>query len=174
MTYLSEGVAGKHAETLKENDPLLNNCHNISIGNNSLTLKASSEMAIALGYRTTIVSDSLQTSTSVAAQQIVDIAKEILMVNKGEKLCLLFKGEPTIQVIGTEKGGRNLHLVMLVTNLLKDSRNYTFLSCVTDGTDGTTAVAGAVCDFDTLVQVDQQNIDIKDYIKKNNSLIFFM
>lgn len=94
-------------------------------------------------------------------------------------VCLLFGGEPTVNVTGTGKGGRNQQLTLQFAVDLDDNKqmleniDVKFLSCGTDGIDGPTDAAGAIS-FKELCEVAKQdNLNPKDYLVKNDSYNFF-
>lgn len=68
-------------------------------------------------------------------------------------LAFLLTGEPTVVVTGNGIGGRNQQLALSfsyeLNSLNKTSRDseIRFLSCGTDGIDGPTDAAGAICDL---------------------------
>jgi hydroxypyruvate reductase len=81
--------------------------------------------------------------------------------------CIIFGGEPTVNVVGNGKGGRNQELVLRLYEKLKNKKsNFTFASIGTDGIDGNTIFAGSI--FST-----EYECDTKSYLKNNNSSSFF-
>ena len=74
-------------------------------------------------------------------------------------VCLLFGGETTVKMTGKGAGGRNQHLALLTALLLRGKPGITILSAGTDGNDGTTDVAGAVVDSDTIAEALSKNIN---------------
>ena len=92
---------------------------------------------------------------------------------------MLFGGETTVKVIGKGKGGRNQQLVLSALLQLdeKEEANMypkiTFLSAGTDGTDGPTAAAGAVADYNTLQIGYDKKLDIGHYLQHNDAYHYF-
>ena len=81
--------------------------------------------------------------------------------------CIIFGGEPTVNVIGTGKGGRNQELVLRLYEKLKHKKpDFTFASIGTDGIDGNTKFAGSI--FSTKL-IHETRI----YLKNNDSSSFF-
>jgi hydroxypyruvate reductase len=99
----------------------------------------------------------------------------IIAVNEkpGKKICLLFAGEPTVEIKGTGTGGRNQHLALIVAGLLKDLPGVTFLSGGTDGTDGPTDATGAVVDSFTSKNSLNLQLDMGKYLNNFDSYNFF-
>ena len=95
-------------------------------------------------------------------------------------LCLISGGETTVKVTGPGRGGRNLELVL--STLIKyhellekseKSRKITFLSGGTDGIDGPTDVAGAICDENLVKEALEKGLNPQEYLENNDSYNFF-
>lgn len=89
---------------------------------------------------------------------------------------IIFAGEPTVEVTGTGIGGRNQQLALSVsyefntvrkTPLNEDIVDVSFLSCGTDGIDGPTDAAGAICNLEEDVQ------EAKVFLDNNDCYSFF-
>ncbi|XP_026777621.2 glycerate kinase [Pangasianodon hypophthalmus] len=90
--------------------------------------------------------------------------------------CLLAGGEPTVQLLGKGKGGRNQELALRVGLELSraEERSTTvFLSGGTDGQDGPTEAAGAVSDRNIETEAQSQGLDIDVFLRNNDSFTFF-
>jgi glycerate 2-kinase len=173
ILHLQSGVDGKSPETMKDNDVVLCLTHNLVIGTNKLALIEAEKKAKSLGYTTQIITNTLQGDVSNVAGYLV---KKALCAQKAKgtgKLCLLFGGEPTVKVTGSGLGGRNQHLAILVAKMLESIDGITVLSGGTDGTDGPTDAAGAVCDSNTLIKAKELNLSIEEYISNFDSYHFF-
>ena len=170
---LKDGVAGKRQETLKESDEVFLDTYNLVIGNNILALNAAKEKAESVGYTSQIVTNQLEGDIYDVAKYIMEITKNVRDEKQGEKICLLFGGEPTVKINGKGVGGRNQHLALVIAKLLKDITGITFLSGGTDGSDGPTDAAGAVVDSITLQNAGSNHLDIEQYINNYNSYNFF-
>ena len=171
--YLLEGQEGKHPETMKANNQTMRFINNVIIGNNTLALNEAAKKAQQFDYHTRILTYSLEGETEILAKEIVQHATKFKIENKKEKICLLFGGEPTIKINGNGLGGRNQHLTLIAAKLLKNSKGITILSGGTDGTDGPTDAAGAVCDYKTCQTAQKLQLDIDTYIEEYNSYAFF-
>ena len=91
------------------------------------------------------------------------------MIPRSKRFCIIFGGEPTVNVKGKGKGGRNQELVLQILKLIHNSNQNLIISSMgTDGIDGNTQYAGA------LVQNNSFKLeDILYYLKNNNSNLFF-
>jgi glycerate 2-kinase len=170
---LQEGMENKHPETLKENDDILHLTNNLIIGNNTLALKTANVKAISLGYETLTITNKLDGDITAVAEYIFHIARSFKGEMTNNKICLLFGGEPTVKVTGSGLGGRNMHLALLVADLIKDIPGITFLSGGTDGTDGPTDAAGAVVDSFTCRNTINLHMDMEQYIENYDAYPFF-
>jgi hydroxypyruvate reductase/glycerate 2-kinase len=147
---------------------LAENVEHIIIGSNKIALTYAKQKAEKLGLSCGIVSDSLQGDVKVVAKEIVET-----LLNS-DKECLLFGGEPTVDVVGEGKGGRNQELCLHVLKLIKDYPNITFLSGGSDGIDGNSDAAGGVVDSSSYhddIEEFLQNSDSYHYLKRNDDLL---
>ena len=172
--FLLDGLEGKHPETLKEEDEILDQTYNLVIGNNRLALSTAKVKADSLGYDTRIITDTLQGDIEEVARYLTEMAFQAKSDHPHEKICLLFGGEPTVKVTGQGLGGRNQHLALLMAKALVDHPGITFLSGGTDGSDGPTDAAGAVADSSTFGNGQENNLDIDNYIQNQDSYHFFV
>ena len=115
-----------------------------------------------LGFTTKVYSP-IKHDVSVSAKKIVR------MISEKKNSCIIFGGEPTVQVKGNGKGGRNQELVLQILKLIHDSDHRVLVSSIsTDGIDGNTTCAGA------LSENNSSNLQkISSYLENNNSYSFF-
>ena len=145
ISFLSEGAEGVRPETPKPDDPVFDKTFNFLIGNNKIALEAAGKKSIELGINAEIINDRLEGDISIVSEYIVGTALKYQSdINVPKPVCLLFGGEPTVQVTGSGKGGRNQHLALVCSALLRSHKGITMLSAGTDGNDGPTSAAGAV------------------------------
>lgn len=174
MRTLLDGYMGKRPETLKESDPCFLKTGNIIIGNNVFAIQNSRLRAESFGYRTEVITSKLDGDVNDVARYIWETALGEKKKFSGNKICLLFGGEPTVKINGEGLGGRNQHLALLMAKLIKNSTGITFLSGGTDGTDGPTDAAGAVVDTNTLLKASYAGLDYGKYLDEFDSYNFFM
>lgn len=173
LEILNEGMENKLQETLKLNDEVLRQTHNLIIGTNLLALRTAKAKAEESGYETHIITNKLDGDVVTASKYILGNIKDVRSKKLNKKICLLFAGEPTVKVSGNGLGGRNQHLALIIAGLLKDLPGITFLSGGTDGSDGPTDAAGAVVDSFTSKNASDLTLDIDQYIKNFDSYHFF-
>jgi len=176
IKILNAGVRGEVSETLKPKDLDLGKNANHLIGTNIQALESAKRKAEELGYQPLIISSHLTGKTKDVAEFLHGILQTGLAygypINK--PCCLLFGGEPTVDVKGEGRGGRNQDLVLHMVQKISDKPGVLFISLATDGEDGPTDAAGAASD--ALVFRDgasMSGLSIDTYINTNNSYEYF-
>jgi len=155
LFVLKSGSNGERPETPKK--PKIKN---IILLNNSACLSKMRVKSKKLGYNP-FVANKID-------GDVIGVANRLsLIALRSKNNCLVFGGEPTVNVTGTGKGGRNQELVLRLYEKLKNQKfNFTITSIGTDGIDGNTKFAGAL--FST-----EYEYDGKPYLKNNDSSSFF-
>ena len=165
--HLKKGVI---TETSKDNNTVFKNVHNFIIGNNKIALSAIMSSAKKMGYNSKIIIHNLSGSPEQAAKRIINILDN---PKSNETQCFLFGGETEVTVKGKGKGGRNQELCLNTSGLIAGKKNVVFLSAGTDGNDGPTKAAGAICDGLTLRRAKSVGLDIRSFLDNNDSYNFF-
>ena len=150
---LLDGISGKADETPKQQTIPYK-----IIANNNLCLEAMMRDAQSKGYRT----DMTQLYGSIN-----DVAHSLLESAPQSGGCLVFGGEPVVEVTGKGMGGRNQELVLRIAHMNTD-QSLIVASMGTDGIDGNTKVAGAI--HSGLLQDKDW---AKSCINDNNSFAYF-
>jgi glycerate 2-kinase len=172
--HLRKGMEGKIVETPKPSDIIFRKALNVIIGSNTVALQAAGSQALEFNINPVIVDNRLQGDISFVAEYIVSKALGFQSDEKEIKpVCLLFGGEVTIKMTGKGKGGRDQHLALLCSLLLRDHPGITLLAAGTDGNDGPTNAAGAVVDSTTFSNAGLKRIDPEQYLSDFNSYSFF-
>lgn len=95
---------------------------------------------------------------------------------------LISGGEPTVNIKGKGKGGRNQELALRFASNFHYEReqidllkkfNVFMLSAGTDGMDGPTDAAGAISHSDIVSEATNKNLDIMSYLSNNDSYNFY-
>jgi len=162
-------------ETPKPGDPRLARVQNLIVGGNRLAMDAAASKAKELGYRTLVLSSSIDGETRDIARMHAAIARELRAAGKPVRrpACLLSGGETTVTVRGKGKGGRNQEFVLAAAIALEDQGPVTIFSAGTDGLDGPTDAAGAIADEKTLARAQDLNLDAREFLRNNDSYHFF-
>ena len=155
-------------ETLMLETPkYLNNVDHRIIGDVSKLCTAAKDACEALGYRTVILTDSLNCEARDAGAFLSSIARYY----QGSKRSLAFiaGGETVVKIKGTDLGGRNQELVLSAAEGISGLKDTMVLSFGSDGTDGPTDAAGAYADGETAEKLQEQSISIYDTLENNDS-----
>ena len=140
---------------------------NLIVGSNRLAIDAAARKAKDLGYRTLVLSTSIEGETRDIARMHAAIAREIPLRRPA---CILSGGETTVTVRGKGLGGRNQEFVLAAAMELA---GVTVLSAGTDGLDGPTDAAGAITDAHTLARAAKLHLDPRAFLDNNDSYHFF-
>ncbi len=165
------GARGEIEDTPKR----LDRVQNLLVGSNRLAVDAARDKAKELGYRTLILSTTIQGETRDVAGVHASIAREIRDSGNPVKApaCVISGGETTVTLRGDGKGGRNQEFALAGALELDAVRDALLLSIGTDGTDGPTDAAGAWCDGTTLTRGREKNLNAAEFLAANNSYAYF-
>ena len=160
-------VSKKVLETLKIETPKkLNNIETHVIGDINKLCKSVKKNAELLGYKSIILTKSMNGDAREAGNLIGNIAKDF---EAKEPTCLIFGGETTVKVIGNGKGGRNQEIALTALLNISNVKNTVVASFSSDGTDGPTDAAGGIVDGDSLKRLKELKIDVEASLKNNDS-----
>jgi glycerate 2-kinase len=174
-SHLQRGQAGELSETPTATDPAFTGCQTVIIGSNRLALQAARAAAQARGYRTLILSSSIEGETRQIARMHAAIAREIRQ--SGEPIappaCVIAGGETTVTIHGDGTGGRNQEFALAAALDITGLDNVVILSGGTDGTDGPTPAAGALADGHTIARARALGLAPETFLRRNDSYHFF-
>jgi hydroxypyruvate reductase len=176
LSNLEKGRDGILPETLKPGKLPANLVGHHLVGTNFIAAEAARSHAIALGYHSRIISTALTGRTYHVAEFLNGILQTTIAYNQPVKqpACMIFGGEPTVNVTGNGLGGRNMDLTLRMVPKLSDKCGTLFVSYATDGDDGPTDAAGAVADSLLLSEVkNKYGLSIEDYLEDNDSYHYF-
>lgn len=171
---LEEGRSGKIPETLKKGNFDPDKVQTVIVGNNFKSLVSAEKKAKELGYKTLLLSSQIKGESREVAKAIAGIALDIhrLGIPIKKPACLIFGGETTVTVTGKGKGGRNTETALAFSMEIM-GRNVSGLFCGTDGIDGPTDAAGAICDGTTRERAREINLSARSSLMQNDSYAFF-
>ena len=171
LARIESGVRGEIPETPKPGDPVFARVRHTIVGGNRLALEAAAHAARALGYRTLILSSSIQGETRDVARMHAAIARETAEHSHPVKApaCLISGGETTVTIKGSGLGGRNQEFVLAAALEIRGLPNVVVFSAGTDGTDGPTDAAGAIADGQTA----DRKPGAARYLDNNDSYHYF-
>lgn len=173
--HIAKGLAGEIPETPKPNDAIFAKTQNLIVASNRQAIEAAKAAGQKLGYHTLILSTLIEGETKEVARVHAAIAKEIRL--SGNPLqppaCVISGGETTVTLRGHGLGGRNQEFVLAAAIGIAGLSDAVILSAGTDGTDGPTDAAGAICDGETIRRAIELNLDSQVFLNDNNSYRFF-
>ena len=152
----------KHGLNTKTSRPNRLTIKNKIIATNQDCLNAMVLKSRSLGLTTKVYSP-VKDDVSVSAKKIVQ------MIPRKKNSCIIFGGEPTVQVKGKGKGGRNQELILQILKLIQNSDHRVVASSIsTDGIDGNTTCSGAI------IENNSSSLqEISSYLENNDSYSFF-
>jgi glycerate 2-kinase len=170
-------------ETPKPGDPAFARSRHVIVGSNRKAIAAAEACARSLGYRTMVLSTTIEGEAREIARMHAAVAREVLSSNRPLRrpACLLSGGETTVTVRGRGRGGRNQEFVLAAILALDQAGAqpgagagpFTILSAGTDGIDGPTDAAGAIADSSTLARAASLGLDPRRFLDDNDSYHFF-
>jgi hydroxypyruvate reductase len=174
IRLLEAGRNGMLDETPKPGDSMFAKVQNVVVGNNRTALSAAKEKAKALGYRTLLLSRSVEGENAQAALFHTAIAKEIRDTGLpvSGPACVVSGGETTVNVRGGGLGGRNQEFVTSAAIEIANLQGVVILSAGTDGTDGPTDAAGGIVDGTTVSRAQKQGLEAAEYLRRNDCYHF--
>ena len=176
LTSLEKGRDGQIPETLKPGQLPPGRLDHHLVGTNFIAAEAARRHAHALGYHTVIISTHLSGRTNQLAGFLSGVLQTQWLYDHpvDKPACLIFGGEPTVNVIGDGLGGRNMDLTLRMVKELDGKQGVLFISFATDGDDGPTDAAGAVTDGLVLRDGTQRfGLEIDQFIAHNDSYHYF-
>ena len=168
---IEQGERGEIPETPKPADPLFARVRNTVVGGNRLALDAAARAARQLGYRTLILSSTIEGETREIARMHAAIAREIAATGRPARppACIITGGETTVTIKGDGLGGRNQEFVLAAALDIAGLDRVVVFSAGTDGTDGPTDAAGAIADGQTLERKPEARL----FLERNDSYNYF-
>ena len=148
---------------------------NILVGSVRSAVKAAGTYAQEQGFRSIIVTTSLQGEARKAGVLVGALAKSVVC-NKalGSKpICMILGGETTVKVLGSGLGGRNQELALAFALEIGGYDQIEMITLATDGVDGPTPAAGAYVLGSTIQKARGLGIDPNVALEENDSYTFF-
>ncbi|MDI6851289.1 MAG: DUF4147 domain-containing protein [bacterium] len=171
---ITEGLNGKIPETLKDCKLAMEKIENTIILKNSDFLLQLEKFLKSLGYVVLNLGSDFHIEIEEMVETFLNKVKEIKAEKPQKPVAIVAGGEVSLKVIGKGKGGRNQELaIRMAIELSKTKEKFVFTSIGTDGIDGITYAAGAICDSETIKKAKILNLEPEKYLKDNDSFSFF-
>jgi glycerate 2-kinase len=174
VALLEAGARGEVPETPKPGDARLANSVVRVIGSRVSAARGAAAMATSLGYTTVVCDDPVTGIAREAGPRFLSDAMRTLgRVNT--PTCILATGETTVRVVGGGRGGRNQEVALsAAAAVARVGQPAALLSAGTDGIDGPTDAAGAICDFTSIDRAIYAGLRTPDaYLSDNDAYRFF-
>lgn len=168
LRFFEKGMSGIYSETPKPGDTIFKKVRNFIIASNKVALKSAIIKASSLGYRSTILTDSLRGEAKTAGAKLAAILKAM---KRGTFIDV--GGETVVNVTGKGKGGRCQELALSAAIELDKTDNVLLWATGSDGIDGTSDSAGAWADGHSIKKASLLGVDPYTCLKENNSNFFF-
>ena len=175
LNYITAGCQGKSPETVKPGDPCLGNVQNVVVASNYLAAVQAMETARGCGFNSLLLTTYLHGEASQVGMALASILRQLAFdeMPVGRPACIVAGGETTVTIKGDGLGGRNLEMALGAVRDLAGLHNVALITLATDGEDGPTDAAGAVITGETLEKSLEMGLSCDDFIKRNDSYIFF-
>ncbi|KYK24964.1 hypothetical protein AYK25_05755 [Thermoplasmatales archaeon SM1-50] len=166
---LEKGLKGYLPETPKQDDSAFERVFNFIIANNEHACQGALHKAREIGYAGELLTTSMTGEARILGKDMISRVKQRL---SEEKTAFISGGEPTVTVLGDGIGGRNQEFVLGCVEEIAGS-NILVASFATDGIDGNSRAAGALCDGLTFARALKKNLHPNYFFKQSNSFVFF-
>jgi len=155
----------------QETPKVIDNVKTIITGSVRSLCQSAADCAMTLGYTPYSLTTSLDCQAAEAGKFLAALARDIQEGHSHYKkpCAIIVGGETVVHVTGSGKGGRNQELALAAAKGISGLENTTIFSLGSDGTDGPTDAAGGIVDGNTASDLSNNNIDIEDVIKNNDS-----
>ncbi len=175
MAYLQRGAAGREPETPKPDDPVFRRVQTVLVGSNEQAVAAAAARAKTAGFRTLVLTTSLEGEAREAARVFCSVVRGIgtRRTPIAPPACLLAGGETTVTVRGQGRGGRCQEFALSSGGVIAGWANTVVAAFGTDGTDGPTDAAGALVDGGTAARAHRAGLDAGRALADNDAYPFF-
>lgn len=156
----------------QETPRIVDNVETYLTGSVSEFCRAAAKYSEELGYKSYILSNTLDCEAKEAGKFIASIARTV-MEKKDYSLrppcAIIVGGETIVRVSGEGKGGRNQEIVISAAQGIRDLENVVIFSISSDGTDGPTDAAGGIVDGKTCAALEALGISCEEALKNNDT-----
>jgi len=160
-------------ETAKADDPAFSKASWLSLLSSDDLCRIAGENAERLGFHVVVDNRCDDWDYKDAAVYLLDRLQELSRLYP--KVCLLSAGEIAVRLPAAHGvGGRNLQFVLECSRLINErNMKATVLSGGSDGVDGNSPAAGAVCDETTVTRAASKGLDVIAGLEQFDSFSIF-
>ena len=162
-------------ESIKPDDPRLQNTETHIIAAPQMALEAAANVARQAGVEAYVLSDSIEGEARDVGKALAAIARQVAQHDAPFKTpCVLVSGgETTVTVQGAGRGGRNVEFLLSLGVALNGEPGVYALAGDTDGVDGLEETAGGLLAPDSLARAWELGLRPKDRLDDNDGHGFF-
>jgi hydroxypyruvate reductase len=162
-------------ETPKPDNPCFARVSTHIVASGQSMVQAAAAYLQHQGLRTHIISHCVEGDSAQTARAHAQL---VLRSAQGRgplapPCALVSGGETTVSLKGTGRGGPNMEYLLALATSIDEAASYVALACDTDGSDGSTGIAGAFADHTTLRRAAELHLDARAMLENNDSLTFF-
>jgi glycerate-2-kinase len=173
--HLLRGLNGEIPETPKSGSKAFNHIHNFIVADCKQACYAAQSKAQELKLNSTVLSTEVEGEAREVGKVVAEITKKLAKNESPiqKPAAMILGGETTVTVCREGRGGRNQELALSASKSIEGLSGVTIAAIGTDGIDGPTDAAGAVVNGSTTTQARSKNMNIDDYLSRNDSNMFF-
>jgi hydroxypyruvate reductase len=173
--HLVQGSRSGSGDTPKPSHPAFAKVTNVIVGDVRVALNAAAAQVKRLGYHPLVLTSSLVGETREVAKVFGAMVRELAESDRPIKrpAALIAGGETTVTVRGQGTGGRCQEFTLAMALEIAGMKKVTAFAFGTDGTDGSTDVAGAMADGHTLDKARELGLQPQRFLDQNDSYTFF-
>ncbi len=171
LTYL----ALAQNETPKPGDTCFSKVTTTIVASAQSLLEAAATFLKERDMPSLILSDSIEGESRQVAMRHAAIARQVVKHSQPmpAPCTILSGGETTVTMRGDGQGGSNMEFMLALVAALRDSISYAAIACDTDGSDGSSGVAGAMAGSDSWKRSRSLGLDPQRMLDNNDSQSFF-
>lgn len=128
---------------------------------------AARDIAVSLGYRTEILTDTEEGIAREVGARLASLARE--KCDTDTDIAYIIGGETVVKVNGDGLGGRNQEIALSAAIGIEGLENVAVFSVGSDGTDGPTDAAGGYADGKTAVRMRERGISPEEMLDNNDA-----
>ncbi len=172
---IKDGLKGKIPETPKPGDEVFDRVINVIVANNKRAIQAAERTLASMDYNTLSLGARVQGEAQHIGKFLAGLASSISndAIPISPPAAVILGGETTVTVTGQGVGGRNQELVLGAVRPISGLKGVALGSIGTDGIDGVSDAAGAICDGRTLERALKEKLKPETFLKDNDSHTFF-
>jgi len=143
-----------------------------ALADSSSLARAASTHARRLGFETHLLPGSVEETPDAFLGRLFEARSRNLRAAQRPR-CWLAAGEVRVRRVGRGKGGRAQDLALAASIRLAGARGVLFLAAGSDGRDGNSPAAGALCDGTTFERAQRIGLDVERVHQDSNSYEVF-